>query len=62
LEEAFNPEGEQFGQQRIIDTIIKNKDASCKSIIKTLNDEVLVFSEGVPIHDDVTMIVAKGIS
>jgi sigma-B regulation protein RsbU (phosphoserine phosphatase) len=62
LEEAFNHEGEQFGQQRIIDTIIKNKDASCRSIIKSLNDEVLMFSEGVPIHDDVTMIVAKGIN
>jgi serine phosphatase RsbU (regulator of sigma subunit) len=62
LEEAFNPSGEQFGQQRIIDTVIKNKDASCRSIIKALNDEVLMFTNGVPLHDDVTMIVAKGMS
>ncbi|RPI12442.1 MAG: GAF domain-containing protein [Ignavibacteriae bacterium] len=61
LEEALNNRNEFFGQERIIETVIHSKNRSSAEISSALIYEVLRFCNGTPIHDDVTMIVAKGV-
>jgi len=61
LEEAMNKKDEQFGLERIIQTVIDNKEMDSKGIIKVLENEAEAYCGGRILHDDVTMIVAKGI-
>ncbi len=61
MDEAMNKTGEQFGLDRIIECTLENKNKSAAELAKALNGKVLDFCEGVPMHDDVTLIVAKGI-
>jgi sigma-B regulation protein RsbU (phosphoserine phosphatase) len=60
LEEALNQKNELFGQERIIECIKENKDKSALSISGCITYEVLRFCAGRALHDDVTMIIAKG--
>lgn len=59
LEEAMNPKGEIFGQERIIETLTHSKELSSKEIVKTIQDKAIEFCSGRPLHDDLTMIVIK---
>jgi sigma-B regulation protein RsbU (phosphoserine phosphatase) len=59
LEEAMNPDGEIFGQERIIDTLVQSRELSSKEIVKTIQDKAVEFCSGRPLHDDLTMIVIK---
>lgn len=59
LEEALCPANDIFGQERIINAIIANKEMSAKEIVKAVQDKAIEFCEGKPLHDDLTMIVAK---
>lgn len=61
LEEAMNPEYEIYGQERIIKSILMNKHLKSNDLINKLINEAEIFCEGELFHDDVTMIVAKGI-
>lgn len=61
LEEALNPDNEIFGQERIIDSLLESKELSSKEIIKAVNAKAIEFCKGKPLHDDLTMIVAKRI-
>ena len=61
LDEGMNKSGEQFGIERIIKSAQENKTASAKEITKALNSDVMSFCGGTPMHDDVTLIVAKGL-
>jgi sigma-B regulation protein RsbU (phosphoserine phosphatase) len=60
LDEARNEKNEFYGIERIQNNLLENKNLDVKSITKLLNDDVLNFCSGVPIHDDLTLIVAKG--
>lgn len=60
LEEALNSKSELFGLDRIINTVNNNLQRTPSEISDALNYEVLRFCDKIPIHDDVTMIVAKG--
>lgn len=59
LEEAMNPDGEIFGQERIIETLVQSRELSSKEIVKTIQDKAVEFCSGRPLHDDLTMIVIK---
>jgi phosphoserine phosphatase RsbU/P len=59
LEEALCPANEIFGQERIIKNLIENKHLSSKEIVKAVQVKAIEFCEGKPLHDDLTMIVAK---
>jgi serine phosphatase RsbU (regulator of sigma subunit) len=61
LEEAMNKEGEQYGLDRIIRATMANQEKTGKEIAHAITEDVLRFCGGNPLHDDVTMIVAKGI-
>ena len=59
LEEAMNPEGEIFGQERIIETLKQSLELSSRDIVKAIQDKAVEFCSGRPLHDDLTMIVIK---
>jgi len=56
--EAFNDDGEEFGEQRLIQILRRHGERSCEAIIAAIVDEVRRFSPGEQ-HDDITLIVAK---
>jgi sigma-B regulation protein RsbU (phosphoserine phosphatase) len=61
LDEARNDKEDFYGLERIISTLIANKNLNSKEIIDALNQDAVIFSNGVPLHDDVTLIAAKGL-
>jgi len=60
LEEAMNPRNEMFGLDKIISSIKESKEQNPGEIIKHVQSRAIEFCEGKPLHDDLTMIVAKG--
>jgi sigma-B regulation protein RsbU (phosphoserine phosphatase) len=59
LEEALNRNDELFGTERIVNSLKINKNISPSDIIKNLLNETNEFTDGDPLHDDVTLIVLK---
>ncbi|MHC4940829.1 MAG: SpoIIE family protein phosphatase [Planctomycetota bacterium] len=57
--EAVNPQNEQFGQRRVAQVLQNNRDKSAREIVDAMMAELARFREGVPFHDDVTMVVMK---
>ncbi len=58
ISEASNPEGEEFGEERLVDALQQNRDLPAQSLVQTVVDEVRQFSPHEQ-HDDITLIVAK---
>jgi serine phosphatase RsbU (regulator of sigma subunit) len=61
LEEAMNEKNEQFGLERMIKSTLNNKNLSSTDIASALNSEVIKYCDKVPLHDDMTLVIAKGI-
>lgn len=59
VNEAMNPEGdEEYGEERMMDVIRKNRDKPSLEIRQALIDDVNRFAEGIQ-YDDLTLIVFK---
>jgi serine phosphatase RsbU (regulator of sigma subunit) len=58
ITESFNPAEEEFGEDRLIETLKRNRERSPKDLLNAIVDEVRRFSPGEQ-HDDITLIVAK---
>src|SRR5215467_12594739 len=58
ITESFNPAGEEFGEQRLIGTLVRHQDLAPPAAITTIIEEVENFSSHQQ-HDDITLIVAK---
>jgi serine phosphatase RsbU (regulator of sigma subunit) len=58
ITESFNEEGEEFGEQRLIEALSQNRTGSSNAIIAAIVDQVRRFSPREQ-HDDITLIVAK---
>lgn len=58
LTEAFNPEGEEFGEQRLIQTLRRCPELSTDCVLAALVDDVRQFSPREQ-HDDITVVVAR---
>jgi serine phosphatase RsbU (regulator of sigma subunit)/uncharacterized glyoxalase superfamily protein PhnB len=56
--EAFNDAEEEFGEERLVETLRQNRDRPCEEIIGAIVDDVRRFSPREQ-HDDITLIVAK---
>ena len=56
--EAFDPAGEEFGEQRLVDALRRHRDRPPDSLLSCLVDEVRSFSPHEQ-HDDLTLIVAR---
>lgn len=57
--EAFNPHGEQYGMQRLEQTLEGLKDADIKQMIQGVRADIDLFAEGEEQADDITMLVLR---
>ena len=57
--EAENPDGEEFGQDRLADILVQTRDRDSGSIIAEVNRAVDTWCAGAPAADDVTLIVVR---
>lgn len=58
VSESFNDEGEEFGEERLIESLLRNRGLSSQAMLEAVVDEVRRFSPRQQ-HDDITLIVAK---
>jgi serine phosphatase RsbU (regulator of sigma subunit) len=58
ITESFNPAGEEFGEQRLIEAFRRHRELPAAALITSIVNEVQDFSAGQQ-HDDITLIVAK---
>jgi serine phosphatase RsbU (regulator of sigma subunit) len=56
--EAFDESGEEFGEERLVDSLRRHRNRSPDSLLSCLVDEVRSFSPHEQ-HDDLTLIVAR---
>lgn len=58
VNEAMSPQEEEFGEDRLKECILKNRDKSSEGIIAAITEEVKQFSNAV-LFDDLTLLVVK---
>jgi sigma-B regulation protein RsbU (phosphoserine phosphatase) len=59
VNEAKNPDREEFGVERLNDILSGCKDRSCQEVIKVVNRGITDFVRGAEQSDDITMLVVK---
>lgn len=59
ISETFNPEGEKFGDQRVIDIVQAHRQLKATEIVDVVFQEVLKFCHPAEPHDDLTFVVVK---
>lgn len=58
ITEASNNEGQEFGEESLVEGLRRHRDLPCQTLVKALADDVRTFSPHEQ-HDDITLIVAK---
>ena len=58
ITESSNADGEEFGEQRLIDALRRCREAPAGVVVRSIVDEVSAFNPHEQ-HDDITLIVAK---
>jgi serine phosphatase RsbU (regulator of sigma subunit)/catechol 2,3-dioxygenase-like lactoylglutathione lyase family enzyme len=58
--ESFSPSGEEFGEQRLAHALVRNRCLAPESLLSAIVEEVRNFSP-LEQHDDITLIIAKGL-
>jgi serine phosphatase RsbU (regulator of sigma subunit) len=58
ITESFNDAGDEFGEDRLIETLLRNRKSSPQAILEAILEQVRAFSPGEQ-TDDITLIVAK---
>jgi sigma-B regulation protein RsbU (phosphoserine phosphatase) len=57
--EAWNPEGEEFGEARLRDVVAGTLGCSAEAVAEAVVDAVHVWARDAPQHDDLTLVIAK---
>ncbi len=57
--EAMNKAGDEFGDKRLTDIIMENKNKSAEEILEGIKNSIVNFSKDTPQYDDITLIVLK---
>ncbi len=60
ITESFNDKGEDFGEHRLIEALLRHRASSSQGLIESIVAEVREFSRGEQ-QDDITLIVAKSL-
>jgi serine phosphatase RsbU (regulator of sigma subunit) len=60
LTEAMNPEGSEFGVERLVDCVRRAGDLGARELAAGIMEELNGFRRGTSLHDDLTLLVAKG--
>ncbi len=58
ITESFNDAGEEYGEQRLIEALLRHRELSSQALLTSIVDDVRQFSPREQ-HDDITLIVAK---
>ena len=58
ITEAYNTEGEEFGEQALIDRLRGHRHQPCQSAVEAITSEVSTFNSREQ-HDDITLIIAR---
>jgi serine phosphatase RsbU (regulator of sigma subunit)/catechol 2,3-dioxygenase-like lactoylglutathione lyase family enzyme len=58
ITEAFNAAGEEFGERRLTDALLRHRELCSRDLLAAIVDEVRQFSPSEQ-HDDITLIIAK---
>jgi len=58
ITEAWNAEGDEFGEQRLVEALCRHRNRCAQSTLQSVVDEVRRFSS-IEQHDDITLIVAR---
>jgi serine phosphatase RsbU (regulator of sigma subunit)/predicted enzyme related to lactoylglutathione lyase len=58
ITECFNDAGEEFGEERLVEALLRNRGTSSQAMLAQVLDEVQRHSS-LEQHDDITLIVAK---
>jgi serine phosphatase RsbU (regulator of sigma subunit) len=56
--ESFSDAGEEFGEQRLVEALMRHRDQPAEAIVRSVIADVQRFSPQEQ-HDDITLIVAK---
>ncbi len=59
VSEAMNNEDEEFGEDRLIATVLAHPDLPPKEVIEKILEACDVFADGAPQHDDMTALVIR---
>jgi len=59
ITESFNHAGEEFGEQRLVESLRRNREQPPQALISSIVDDAKKFSAGRQ-FDDITLIVARG--
>ena len=57
--EAVRRDGEEFGEERLVASILKSRAASARTILETIVQDVRHFVGDIPQRDDMTMVIVK---
>ncbi len=59
LTEAFSPDGDLFGEPRLMETVRQDAVTSAKTLLDTIDKEISDFQNSQPLSDDLTMLVVR---
>src|SRR5229473_3245157 len=59
--EAMNPSGEEYGLDRLVDAARRGRDLSARELIDFIHREVIDWTEGLGVTDDVTFFIVKAL-
>src|SRR5208283_511912 len=59
ITEAENPDGEEFGESRLLDTVVSHSDLHAEPLLKAVVAAVQKFIDGSDQQDDITLVVAR---
>ncbi len=57
--EAADPQGDDFGEQRLGELVSSLRDRPAGEIVTAIHDAVTAFTQGAPAADDITVVVAR---
>ena len=57
--DALNPQGEEFGEQRLSEAVRKHRGESSAAILEGVNQAIANWAAGTPLPDDLTLLVAR---
>lgn len=57
--DSVNRQGEDFGEERLVDLILAERRRTPEQIVDRLFETIRAWSEGSPQHDDITVVIAR---
>jgi len=59
--EAPNHHDEEFGEDRLVRILMQHRNETLDDVVRAVMDELGQWSEGMPRHDDVTLVLARAV-